>query len=260
MKTNPSFYDVLDIDLNQQGVIALVGGGGKTTTMFRLAAELKALNKKVLVTTTTNIFVPEPGQCDVFMLEGCTDTTQFADINSGTVVCLGGGLKDVNGFCKVQSVDPVFIDGLCAQKFFDCILVEADGAKHKPIKAPADHEPVIPSSTTVVIGVIGLDALGKPIDDETVHRSVLFCSLTGKKAGNTIDQASIVELIRADTGLFKNAPVAARKIVLLNKADTEALMLQGQQIALELSGRRASPSCCVASLQQQKFYRLPQGG
>ena len=250
----------LALDETAPAVISLVGGGGKTTTMFRLAAELKALNKKVLVTTTTNIFVPEPGQCDVFMLEGCRDTELLRDVRSGTVVCLGGGLKDVNGLCKVQSVDPVFIDGLCAQKFFDFILVEADGAKHKPIKAPADHEPVIPSSTTMVIGVIGLDALDKSIDEETVHRSALFCSLTGKTTGDTIDQASIVELIRADTGLFKSAPVAARKIVLLNKADTEALMLQGQQIARELSGLRASPSCCVASLQQQKFYRLPQGG
>ena len=60
------------------GVIAFVGGGGKTTAMFRLAHELKVLGKKVLVTTTTNILMPEPGQCDVLMLEGCTDTEQFS--------------------------------------------------------------------------------------------------------------------------------------------------------------------------------------
>ena len=77
----------------------------------------------------------------------------------------------------------------CTRKrLFDFILVEADGAKRKPIKAPADYEPVIPSSTTLVIGVIGLDALGKAIDEETIHRCELFCSLTGKKAGNTIDR------------------------------------------------------------------------
>ena len=250
-------YEALDICQHKPAVIAFVGAGGKTTAMFRLAHELKVLGKKVLVTTTTNIAQPEPDQCDVLMLEGCADTAQFADIKPGTVLCLGGGLKNVGKVCKVQSIEPAFIDELYNKRFFDYILVEADGAKRKPIKAPADHEPVIPSSTTVVIGVIGLDALDKSIDEETVHRSNLFCSLTKKKAGNTIDQASIVELIRDDNGLFKNVPDIAKKIVLLNKADTEALMLQGQQIAHELSGRRASLSCCVASLQQNTFYRIP---
>ena len=111
-------HEALDICLHKPAVIAFVGGGGKTTAMFRLAHELKALGKKVLVTTTTNIAQPEPGQCDVLMLEGCTDTAQFTDVKPGTVVCLGGGLKNAGGVCKVQSVDPAFIDRLCAQAPF----------------------------------------------------------------------------------------------------------------------------------------------
>jgi probable selenium-dependent hydroxylase accessory protein YqeC len=112
----------------------------------------------------------------------------------------------------------------------------------------------------VVIGVIGLDALDRSIDEETVHRSQLFCNLTGKKTGEIIDHSSIVALIGAAHGLFKNAPDGAQKIVLLNKADTEALMLQGQQIAREIAGQTPARSCIVASMQQQKFYRLPQDG
>ena len=47
--------EALGIDPAQAAQYSLVGGGGKTTAMFRLAHELKALGKKVLVTTTTNI-------------------------------------------------------------------------------------------------------------------------------------------------------------------------------------------------------------
>ncbi len=153
--------EALHIAPDTPAVVSFVGGGGKTTAMFRLAHELKALGKKVLVTTTTNIAEPEPGQCDMLMLEGCPDTALFTDVKPGMVVCLGGGLKNAGEVCKVQSVDPAFIDELCAKRLFDFILVEADGAKRKPIKAPADYEPVIPKSTTAVIGVIGLDCLGK---------------------------------------------------------------------------------------------------
>lgn len=244
-------HEALDICLHKPAVIAFVGAGGKTTAMFRLAHELKVLGKKVLVTTTTNIAQPEPDQCDVLMLEGCVDMAQFADIKPGTVLCLGGGLKNVDKVCKVQSIEPAFIDELYNKRFFDCILVEADGAKHKPIKAPADHEPVIPSSTTMVIGVIGLDALGTSIDDDTVHRSGLFCSLTGKTTGDTIDREALVRLIAADNGLFKNASARSRKIVLLNKADTAELRQQAELIAQALARLPGSaPGCIIASLQQ----------
>ena len=39
------------------------------------------------------------------------------------------------------------------------VLVEADGAKGKPCKVPADFEPVIPDECDIVIGVMGMDAL-----------------------------------------------------------------------------------------------------
>lgn len=249
-------HDALGISLYKPAVIAFVGGGGKTTAMFRLAHELKALGKKLLVTTTTNIAVPEPGQCDIAMLEGCTDLGQLATLPAGTIVCLGSGL--VHGeICKVKSVEPAFIDELYASGWFDCILVEADGAKRKPIKAPADYEPVIPKSTTLVIGVIGLDSLGKAISEETVHRCKLFCSLTGKKAGELIDRGSIIKLILGKKGLFKGTPAASRKCVLLNKADTEVLIQQGKQVAQELVRMQASlDGCIIASLQQRTYMVL----
>jgi probable selenium-dependent hydroxylase accessory protein YqeC len=97
--------------------------------------------------------------------------------------------------------------------------VEADGSKRRPIKAPAHYEPVIPTETTRVIGVIGLDALGKTITEDFVHRPTLFCSITGKKMGDTIDRKCFTDLILSEDGLFKNVPQGCRKYVVFNKAD-----------------------------------------
>jgi len=258
VKPAASLAEALGIDVSAPCVISLVGGGGKTTAMFRLAHELKALGKKVLVTTTTNIGVPEPGQCDILMLEGCADSSRLAAIPAATITCLGNGLIE-GEICKVKSVEPAFIDELCAKRLFDCILVEADGAKRKPIKAPAEYEPVIPPSTALVIGVIGLDALDKPVDESIVHRSELFCSVTGARTGEPISRDCMVKLITAGKGLFKNTSVACRKIVLLNKADTVELHGQAELIARELAQQQTDLGCISASLQQGSYTAM-QGG
>jgi probable selenium-dependent hydroxylase accessory protein YqeC len=255
MKQAPSLAAAFGLDPAAAGVISLVGGGGKTTAMFRLAHELKAQGKRVMVTTTTNIGVPEPGECDIAMLEGCPDLDELAAVPSGTIVCLGSGLLQ-GEICKVKSVDPAFIDELNASGWFDCILVEADGAKRKPIKAPAPYEPVIPSSTAVAIGVIGLDALGKAIEEETVHRCELFCACTGKKPGERIDRESCIKLILSENGLFKGTPPASRKIVLLNKADTAELQTQAELIARELATQQTHLGCISASLHQGSYMVL----
>ena len=41
------------------------------------------------------------------------------------------------------------------------MLLEADGAKHLPVKTPAEHEPVICEQTGIVLNVYGMRAIGK---------------------------------------------------------------------------------------------------
>ena len=40
-------------------------------------------------------------------------------------------------------------------------MIEADGAKRLPLKVPGEWEPVIPDFTDLVVGVIGMDAVGR---------------------------------------------------------------------------------------------------
>lgn len=227
-----TLYEALNMDLNISELISLVGAGGKTSTMFRLAKELKALGKKVLVTTTTNIALSETSKADHLFVYSSNDICCLSKVEPRTIVCLGGGILNDKG--KLKGIDREFIDEIYQKHLFDYIVVEADGSKRRPIKAPAHYEPVIPAGTTRVIGVIGLDALGKTITEDYVHRPNLFCSIMGKKMGDIIDRKCLTDLILSGNGLFKDAPRGCRKYVVFNKADHADLEKEAQMTVNEL--------------------------
>ncbi len=199
-----TLYEIFDIDPNIPELISIVGAGGKTSTLFRLAHELKALGKKVLVTTTTNMALPEAFQADHLVVDDSKSLFLLPGIEGGVIVCLGSNI--VNAKRKLKGVAPKYVTEIYQRQAFNYILVEADGSKRRPIKAPAHYEPVIPWGTKRIIGVIGLDALGQPITDEHVHRPELFCTVTGKRMGDLIDRECLVRLIVAENGLFRNVP------------------------------------------------------
>lgn len=209
-------YEVLDITLKENELICFVGAGGKTTSLFRLAKELKESKKRVLVTTTTAIYSPDKNHCDQVIID-ITEGSGAMKKRIDPCICALG--REVTAENKLLGVDKEYLTNLFREKAFDYILVEADGSRQRPIKAPADHEPVIPNSTTKVVGVIGLDALGGQICSDSVHRSEHFCRLTGRSMDDRIDEEVVAKLILAPEGLFKSVPGGARNYVLFNKAD-----------------------------------------
>lgn len=214
-------YKALELNINTQQTLSFVGGGGKTTTIFQLAKELIKENKKVLISTTTKIFNPRKEEYDYYFL---SDIDKKFTPLEGSITILGKYVE--NG--KLIGVLPEEIDKVVEQYIFDFILIEADGAKRKPIKAPNCHEPVIPKKTTKTIGVIGLDSLDKPIDENTVHRPELFIKITDTKYFDIIDEDIIVKYILNPKGLFKDTQ--GEKILLLNKAYNEGMTLKGSKI------------------------------
>lgn len=55
MKESGYFLDLLKLDIEKYPVIAVVGGGGKTSLIYRLNEELQVLGKKVIISTTTHM-------------------------------------------------------------------------------------------------------------------------------------------------------------------------------------------------------------
>ncbi len=214
--------DAFGLKNTKNEVISLTGGGGKTSILFALAEELKLQRKKVLVTTTTAIYMPEESRYDYFFLreDGTAPLKEDLRRGKGSVTMAGGRITEEG---KLKGVDSEWIDALHKEKVFDIILVEADGAKKKPVKAPDLHEPVVPSCTTILVGVIGIDCYEKKIDAQWVHRPQLLARIAGKSEGEAIDAEVLVKLAASGEGIFKSCPEQADKVLFINKADNKEL-------------------------------------
>lgn len=200
-------------------MIALVGAGGKTTTMMALAKAYAGKGYRVLITTTTRIYVPSEGDRDHLIIKGEPFVPEQMPAR-GTVTVMGSAVEE-NG--KLVGLSPDQANRLFQEGGFDILLIEADGAGGRPIKAPAEHEPVIPHGCTHVIGIIGMDAYGQPMNDTHVHRLECFLEITRGAQGRQIDREALKKLIGSPKGLFKNVPSSASRILLLNKCTDDQL-------------------------------------
>lgn len=200
--------------------IALVGAGGKTSTAFWLAKLLKKQGCRVLVSTTTHMFRPQADQYDHLCLT--TDTRQLLAHSAGAtsipaIHYYAGEHDPISD--KVSGLPPTLLDQLKHSGHFDVLIVEADGSRRLPLKAPAEHEPSLPAECDLVIGVCGAEALLAPADPDQIQRWPLFAALTGCRAGDMIGEATLHKWLSDTHGLFKSTPPTAKRIWQINKFD-----------------------------------------
>ncbi len=224
------------LGLNGKGVVSLIGAGGKTSLMFKLAHELAVSGKTVLTTTTTKIFMPGKKQSSKIILSEDTQSHHFNNLvkaltdalQNQSHVSVGESFDQKTG--KVIGLSPETIDMLWQTRLFDVIIVEADGAKQKPIKASASHEPVIPKSTTHLIHLTGLDAVGAPIDSEHVHRPEILIKNLNLSQNQTLTESNIAASITHEINKADGLIHPIVNTVVLNKADSVQHYRKGQKI------------------------------
>ena len=220
------FSKLLGVGSKESEVVSFVGAGGKTTALFALSKELR--HRKRLVTTTTAIYEPNPSLWDMMIIRpDLLNDLGGGVIKPDTVTVWGRSLNQEN---KLLGVDLECLSHVYQKKLFDVILVEADGSKRKPIKAPMDHEPVIPEESSAVVGVIGLSALNKPLNDQWVHRVKEFSNIVGAQPETLIKPEHVRRLVIHPDGLFKGTPLGAEKILVLNQADHNGDKILGKEI------------------------------
>ena len=241
--------------------VSLVGGGGKTSLMFALAAEAAQTGYRVISTTTTRIFRPseEQSTCVVLEMDGQKLAERVGEeLESRPHVTAARALTEDG---KLLGLLPATVDLLEKMKLADLIINEADGANRRPIKAPSITEPVIPDGTGLVVAVMGMDALGARLDPGTAFRPELISKVTGLVPGEIISSSAIAKLMTSSQGIIQHTPARAKIVPFINKMDrstasagielAQMILRHGHpQISRVALGSLRDPQCPFVIIQQ----------
>ncbi len=216
--------------------MAFVGAGGKSSILFALGKELAndpAL-PAVLATTSTHLAEEQARLADVHIVVEHADELQLPS-HGGLILVTGPPGEER----RLSSPGGKILERMyeIAQQAGLPLLIEADGARMKPIKAPGEHEPAIPPFVEAVVVVAGMQGLGKALNRDNVHRFERFAALSGLQTNQDVTASALTrELLHPEGGL-KNIPQGARRVVVLNQADTPELQAMASGIAEKLLTR-----------------------
>jgi molybdenum cofactor cytidylyltransferase len=204
------------LNVRRGDVIAFTGAGGKTSALFRLGSELLGAGWRVIATTTTRIAAAEldivPGSLRIsennLRREAITRT-----LNQHGFVFLYTGISGDH----VLGLAPDQIAQLTDNVDSDVLLVEADGSRGLPFKAPYRHEPLIPDCASIVVPVVGFDALGELLDAAHVYNPQAMIERYGYAPNTRIKAPWLASVLRDPELGLKGVPDAARIVALINK-------------------------------------------
>lgn len=202
--------------LLEPGITAVVGAGGKTTVVSRLGDAAVGHQRPVVVTTTTKMGSEQVAPWNPYYGEDLAlgEAHIVEQFKRGH---MGSWFQSVAGH-KVIGLDPELLDTLQNRHPDWSIVIEADGAKTKWLKAPKPHEPVIPNTTATTIAVVNMQVLGKPLTEDYVHRIEEVQSIIGIPTGDTITPKGVVKLLKHEKGIFQYA--RGKRIVFCTGCDT----------------------------------------
>jgi probable selenium-dependent hydroxylase accessory protein YqeC len=237
-------------------VVSLIGAGGKTTVLYALSMELRRRGLSVVTTCTTHMQLPRSGTTAAPLVvveeEGnwlATVKARLSQYGSVTII------ENRDREDKLRGIDPLMIDPL--RSLADCVVIEADGARGRSLKAPAEHEPVVADETTLAVVIVGMDALGEPLHERFVHRVEVVKKLAkappASEVTNDVIAAAVVD------GYFPKLSAGVRKLVFLNKASDDRL--KAAEKLGEALLRRGAPEVVFgeALRPHECFYRMTAG-
>ena len=208
------------LSVRKGDVVSLVGAGGKTTLLFALATELRRQDLSVVVTCTTRMQVPGTKAAASPMVVTDKENNWLTSVKKhlaryGSVTVIQNRERDD----KLRGLEPAMLDPL--RRLADTVVIEADGARGRSLKAPAEHEPVIPEETTLTVVLVGLDVLGQRLDSDHVHRLEVVLQLSAAVPATEVTEDVVVDCVVR--GYVPKVPEGSRYVVFLNKATDDRL-------------------------------------
>jgi molybdenum cofactor cytidylyltransferase len=239
---------------SEPALISFVGGGGKTSLMMALARALAANGRSVITTTTTRIFTAQMKLAPAAFSEQETGPAQWRQATAAHGWCLVVGRVDGD---KAQGVSIERPAQWLAESGVDVVLVEADGSRMRPFKVPADHEPLIPPETTLLVPVVGIQAVNgriatiahRPERVVELAQTILAAQPQTVTPDSPLTPMLIAELLTHSQGGLKNAPVKARVMPFINQVETAEQFKQARQIAALVLHSSAIDSVLIGAAQ-----------
>jgi len=219
--------DALDAE---SGVVCVVGAGGKKTTLYTLANALD----RTAVTATVRIPIFDEAVTAVHATESP------AAALAGTTTWPVGVVAERERQDRYAGYDPAVVDRLAGrirphaspdEALADVLLVKADGARTRWLKAPDDREPQLPREADVVIPIASARVVGEPLSDERVHRPERVAALTGLSPGDRISATDVATVLASRDGGLKDVPPDAAVVPLVNMVDDDDLERTGRAVA-----------------------------
>ncbi|SEQ49849.1 selenium cofactor biosynthesis protein YqeC [Natrinema salaciae] len=227
--------DTLEALRADSGVVAVVGAGGKKTTLYALAARAaRDRSLRAVVTATVRIPIFDRRVEEVVVTE---DPVAALERAAAWPV---GVVPEREGEDRYVGYETDVIDELAAADAADLVLVKADGARTRAFKAPNEREPQLPRCVDTVIPIASVEVVGTPLSAERVHRPERVAAITGLDGGDTIRPVDVARVLASDRGGLKDVPDGATVVPLLNKVDDAERRAVAEEIATELLERAPS--------------------
>lgn len=247
------------LGLQNSRVIALCGSGGKTGLMSELVRAFGNDSSERILATTTTKFGTEEQTGPPWRACQADDASALQSLGEKYAMpVLGYRGLDI-GRDRLLGFSAETIDSVACDSMFTRIIVEADGSRRRPLKAPDANEPVFPATTDTCIAVAGMSGLGQPLGDAAVFRPQRWSALTGQQAGVPVTPDALARVIADPAGLMRGAPPQAKRQVFLNQADTperrsmasavvDALAAVTGRLALDVAIGQLQPTVAVHSV------------
>jgi len=239
-----------------RGLVAVVGAGGKKTTLWRLAER----HDRAVVTAATRIPIFEERVTEIvetddpvaavesaFEREAAGESPWPLGLVPGRadeVRYEGYGRETVSALAEAVGED------------LDAILLKADGARNRLFKAPDDHEPQVPEGADTVLPVASAKVVGAPLDEEHVHRPGIVSEITGLEPGGIIEPVHVARVLASDRGGLRRVPEGTTVVPVVNMCDDAELAAVGRRVAKGVLERAAVPRVVLARMDRGRVVEV----
>ncbi|AQL43266.1 dehydrogenase [Halorientalis sp. IM1011] len=197
--------------LGAEGLVCVVGAGGKKSTLWQLAVRID----RAVVTATVRIPIFDPHVSAVSVTENPVEAIRGADT-------WPLGLVPEREGDRYLGYETETVERIAGTEPPDAVLVKADGARMREFKAPNDAEPRIPTATDTVLPLVSAHVVGKPLTDDYVHRVDRVAALTDLSPGEEIRPDNVARVVTSPNGGCKDVPDGATVVPVVNKVDDDA--------------------------------------